>query len=145
MLQTAGGPKAESAELVVVIEGQRPVTWKRPNGTGKRYNDPKDQAWRDLVTLKCREAMNKQGIETFRDDVQVVIMVGFLSYVRADADNLAKGICDAMTAAMVYQDDNQIVSLHVELWYGLSGKVEGLEAEPVDGLQITVRNISGRS
>lgn len=44
-------------------------------------------------------------------------------YPRCDCDNLAKGVLDAMTG-IVWYDDDQVVELHIYKQYGSAGKTE---------------------
>jgi Holliday junction resolvase RusA-like endonuclease len=45
------------------------------------------------------------------------------AYPRADNDNVAKSVMDALTEAGVWLDDNQVVELTVRKRYGESGSI----------------------
>lgn len=50
---------------------------------------------------------------------------------RADGDNLAKGVADALTDAGVYDDDDQVVDWHVSKRFGKSARTE-ITVRPVE-------------
>ena len=103
------------------------------------YTPTKTRDYEDIIKVAARQAMTEKPLET-PVAVFVYIVVPILtSYSKKrkadclagiekptkkpDLDNVAKCFLDAMNA-IVYQDDVQVVSLHVTKVYGTVGQVE---------------------
>ena len=108
------------------------------------YTPTKTRDYEDIIKVAARQAMTEKPLET-PVAVFVYIVVPILtSYSKKrkadclagiekptkkpDLDNVAKCFLDAMNA-IVYQDDVQVVSLHVTKVYGTVGQVEVMVRE----------------
>ena len=108
------------------------------------YTPTKTRDYEDIIKVAARQAMTEKPLET-PVAVFVYIVVPILtSYSKKrkadclagiekptkkpDLDNVAKCFLDAMNA-IVYQDDVQVVSLHVTKVYGTVGMVEVMVRE----------------
>ena len=108
------------------------------------YTPTKTRDYEDIIKVAARQAMTEKPLET-PVAVFVYIVVPILtSYSKKrkanclagiekptkkpDLDNVAKCFLDAMNA-IVYQDDVQVVSLHVTKVYGIVGQVEVMVRE----------------
>lgn len=116
-----------------------PVPWRRAlrRADGRSYTDPKRTAYKAKVMTRAAVA----GVPKLKGPVALTIRAWWAcpkSYERArepfaggpmtspkDADNVAKGIMDALNG-LAYKDDGQVVELHVyKRWakQGESGRV----------------------
>lgn len=128
-------------QIMFKVYGE-PVAKGRPRFTrqGRTYTPAKTKTYESEVAMLAKAAM--QGEEPLKTPIAVFIHATFpvpLSYSkkrrsdclanyerhikRPDADNIAKAITDAMNG-VVYEDDSQIVILHVVKLYGTDGMVE---------------------
>lgn len=119
-----------------VVPG-RPQAWQRTGGSGaRRFTRPESAAYKRAVGTVARAAMGRRSpldgplrldvvavyprpakrpkvvpADVWRAGERIVRPVG------SDADNVAKAIADALTAARVWHDDAQVVDLHaVTVW-----------------------------
>jgi Holliday junction resolvase RusA-like endonuclease len=113
-------------EFRVTIPGQ-PAP-KSLNTGGKRpKNNPKVRSWMDQVRDNTFVAMRKAGVETVPAGVPIrVLIICFFPWpkntpqqlidetpyapclVKPDWDNVGKPICDGITEAGLWEDDNQV-------------------------------------
>ena len=111
-----------------------PVAWARARQSGKRhYTDPKVKAWKAEVGLRAAQA---RGMTVLADGALVVVLRFYLSPPpswprkrtqealsgarhptgKPDADNLGKGVLDALNGVL-WRDDAQVVELTVSKRY----------------------------
>lgn len=106
----------ESTKQAVTIDLPWPPTanryWRNVNGRmvlsreGRRYREAVD----GLVWRLCREG---GGVGFGESDLEVTIEAYPPDRRRRDLDNLLKPILDALQYAGMFDDDSQIVSLHI--------------------------------
>lgn len=92
-----------------------PRSWKRAaRGKGFTYVDPESAAYRNLVALSAVAARPAVWFPTHR--FSCAIEVTYPTRGRADLDNVAKQVCDALNG-ILWVDDSQVDELHVKrLW-----------------------------
>ncbi len=77
---------------------------------GRTLISREGRAYRRLVGIECL----RQCVHTFgRQTVALRIVAWMPDARRRDLDNLLKATQDALAAARVYEDDSQIVDLHI--------------------------------
>lgn len=89
------------------------------------------KTWRDTVTTVAANARIAQGWDPYAEGPMTVELVFGMKRplkpkhpvpaVRPDIDKLTRAVLDALTAAHVWQDDSQVVSLRVEKTYSTPG------------------------
>lgn len=93
--------------MIIVVPGE-PVPKGRPRfGKGHAYTDPKTKAAEERIRALTRQAGIRKPTKK-----PVCLTIGFwrASKRRADIDNLAKLVLDALNG-IVWEDDNQIEEL----------------------------------
>lgn len=105
-----------STVAVFTLDGARPRPKKRPRVTRNGTYTPRETTGHENdLAVKARDAMkHRPPAET---EVAVVVLFEQATKIRADIDNLAKTVTDAMNG-IVYADDSQIVELRVRLIRG---------------------------
>jgi Holliday junction resolvase RusA-like endonuclease len=108
------------SDLEFFIPGP-PVTWKRSNGTARRFTEAKDRAYRKHVQACAMFALMR--VSWFPHDARYSVIIQVKQATRGDADlsNFAKSVEDALNG-VVWNDDSQIDRLLVErMWEGPVG------------------------
>lgn len=121
----------------------------RAGGTGRPVliddNGPRLRPWRALITARARDELGRRGPDPYRptptDPYRGPVAVRLLFVmpaptrptrpwpsVRPDLDKLVRAALDALTAAAVWADDSQVVSLHAAKQYPAPGARPGLIA-----------------
>lgn len=119
-MTSAGGPFTQATTSLSFFIPGPPVTWKRSNGTARRFTDTKDRAYRNHVRACAMRALIGTG---FPKHARYAVTITVKQATRADADlsNYTKSIEDALNE-VVWNDDSQIDRLVVErLWDGEVG------------------------
>lgn len=80
-------------------------------GNGHGFQSPRVTAWHDTVAWAARAALT--GSAPLAGPVKVTLDFYLTTRRRVDCDNLSKGMLDPMTHAGVFNDDSQVVDLHV--------------------------------
>lgn len=103
-----------------------------PQGSHKVFNGHVVDAnkglkdWRSHVYLTAKEALF--GRDGFDRDAEVFVLLDFYMprgktvkrrrpTTRPDIDKCVRGVLDSLTAASVFFDDGQVVSIHAQQWY----------------------------
>jgi Holliday junction resolvase RusA-like endonuclease len=128
----------DRAPIIITIPGE-PVAKGRPrafvrNGRIGVHTPAKTASFENLVKMAAREAMMKAGIfAPLEGALQMQIRAVYLIPAswskkrrdaakwrtsRPDADNLAKGVCDACND-IAYLDDSQVASITIQKVYGM--------------------------
>lgn len=108
---------ADVTEISFVVEGQ-PKPKQRPRinrKTGKAYTPKATQQYQRLVRGAAISQM--AGRPQMVGDLAVEVTFYRKTNVRADVDNLVKGITDPLNG-LVWEDDRQIVQLVARVIYG---------------------------
>ncbi len=95
------------------------------------YQTAAVKAWETAVGYKALEAMKLKGYDLFEGRVEVDYRFLRQNRRRADWNNLAKAIDDAMNG-VVYKDDSQIKSARVTLGYHKEGAGVWVEVKEMD-------------
>ena len=79
---------------------------------GHAYTPRRVKDWQDAVTLEAFAAMVRQDQPLIVGELDVKLVFCMPDRRRADCENLAKAVLDAMNK-VVYHDDSQIVHLDI--------------------------------
>ena len=128
MQQTKRGKK------IKIVIPMPPVSKGRPRfANGHAYTPAKTRQYEEAVQIIARNAINLALIGAIKLHIYFYMpipkswskpkkrraMEGEIRpTTRPDIDNLVKAILDSLNGGIGYNDDSQIVELHVEEWYG---------------------------
>jgi Holliday junction resolvase RusA-like endonuclease len=116
----------------------RPQPRPRLSRTGRVYNPPSADEWRDAVSLfflkqRTGSITGPVAVEVeFRLPTSKKSGEGFPAIGKPDLDNLLKSVLDALTAAGAWEDDGQVCSVY-------TSKIH-TNAKP--GAYITIRDLT---
>jgi Holliday junction resolvase RusA-like endonuclease len=120
----------------------KPTPWKRPSGKAIRYDSQVNEkaAFAILAVQELRKTgvVLNAGQPLFPNKTPLLVnlvfsfalqkKIGTPGYPRADVDNLAKFVMDAMQsqslAGCIWHDDDQVVSLLSQKCYGSEDSIE---------------------
>ena len=127
--------------IINIIVPFKPTPWKRPAGKAIRYdsqvNDKAAFAILAISELKKQGIVLKPSNPLFPNKTPLLVSLMFTyktqktykptDYPRADVDNLAKFVMDAMQSqslsGCIWHDDDQVVSLLSEKIYGAADSI----------------------
>lgn len=99
-------------------------------GKNGGYTDPRVTRWQDNIAAEAHQAMYQRDV--MEGPVEVYIDFYLPDRRRRDIDNLSKAVLDACNG-IVWQDDQQIVSLHLNKYLD----------SPELGVTVQARKING--
>ena len=120
----------------------KPTPWKRPAGKSVRYDSQVNEkaAFAILAVQELRQkgVILRAGQPLFPKQTAVLVALTFVfkakvtmgksEFPRADVDNLAKFVMDALQsqalAGCIWHDDDQVVALQSRKEYGLKDSIE---------------------
>lgn len=106
-------------KVTLYVDGQ-PIPFKRAGRNGKSTYTPPDMAvWEKKVKGVATDFMD--GEPPLEGDISVFLSFYREDNVRADIDNLAKCVMDALNK-VAYRDDKQVTQLNAEVNYPPKGK-----------------------
>ena len=105
---------SDSKEISFFVSGIC-VPWERAGGQGKRrFTKPRTKEWQRKVRMAVIPARMDSVGKSYPVSGPLGVTMAFGlrngTSMRADLDNLAKSVLDAMNG-MAYKDDSQVVSL----------------------------------
>lgn len=107
--------RAPALSVAFTVEGE-PVPKQRPRfANGRAYTPKKTEDYADVVGKVAGIAM--QARDPLDGDLAAYMVFYRKNHVRADVDNLIKGITDPCNG-IVWGDDKQIVIVHARVVYG---------------------------
>ena len=99
--------------LRFVVEGAAvPKQSFRLDRFGGKYQDERVVAWQSVVAWEAVRAMRAVGLERTRRPLGVSLVFYLPSRRRVDADNLSKGVLDALNGVL-WEDDRQVMDLRI--------------------------------
>jgi Holliday junction resolvase RusA-like endonuclease len=106
---------ADPRTVTFVVEGQ-PIPKERPRVVnGHAYTPARTRNWETAVAWCARMAMGPKKPMT--GDLVVTLEFRRKGKLRADCDNMIKGVIDAGNRVL-WHDDKQVVEIHAKVCYG---------------------------